>query len=172
MTALLDVIFIILMVVLCNTKAQVNEITSKYDDARGIIETSDNQLDNYEHMEKYVSVVTIYADYDSIDPKLRHIKYTLNTNEDVYAVEIQPETEDSAYEEFIASINEFILERADKQPVLINIDTSQILHRDYMRMEKEISLLKSQYGNLYVNEKNMYEDTELEEVNENPADNI
>lgn len=172
MTALLDVIFIILMVVLCNTKTQINDITNKLDDATGTINTSDNQLDNFEHLEKYVSVVSVYADYDSMDPTLRHIRYTLNTNEDVYVVDIKPGTEDSAYEEFIASINGFILERADKQPVLINIDTSQILHRDYVRIEKEISLLKSQYGNLYVNEKNMYEDTGLEEVTEDPADNI
>ncbi len=157
MTALLDVIFIILMVVLCNTKTVINEMQDEVDLANGDNKVTENQMDAYENIDEYISVISVYADYENNNPSTRHIRYTLNNETEIINIEVNKDNAEASYAEFINSIDEFIGAREGQKPVLLNLDDSQILHRDYVRLDEEIAILKSKYSNLYVNERNLFD---------------
>ncbi|MCR5107581.1 MAG: hypothetical protein K6B28_05405 [Lachnospiraceae bacterium] len=161
LTSLLDVIFIILMVVLCHQQVNVNDSMSKSEEAeiakeeaeearaeaQASKELYDDRTDTYDNFSEHVSLISIYADYDVNNVRTRHL-YVLKDNEEVFRIDITPENEDEVYDKFLAEFNSYIKEAEDSsKPVICSVNTDKILYRDKIRMDEIMENIES--SNLY-----------------------
>lgn len=159
LTSLLDVIFIVLMVVMChqsldsktiqevidNLQEQVNE-TEKEND---VYET---QLYAYDNANTLVAYVALSAEYDTKDPKTRCIQLAYNNDIAFEEITITPENEEESYALFEEKMISFLSEKSD-MPVILVLNEENILYRDQVRFSEILSLLEEQYHNLYQAEK-------------------
>ena len=156
LTPLLDVIFIVLMVVMCRLSLVTNEEREKTveaenaaEEALANYEVATTQLENYENENQLVAFITLNAMYEKNDPRTRHIRLAYNDETLIEDIVITPETQEQAYGQFGEEITSFVQSK-EGSPVLLSIDDSRILYRDYVRMEKEIASLQEAYNNLFL----------------------
>lgn len=156
LTPLLDVIFIVLMVVMCqmsinseSEREKTVEAENAAEEAQAKYEVVTTQLENYENEDQLVAFITLNAMYEKNDPKTRHIRLAYNDATLIEDIVITPDNQEDAYIQFAYEITSF-LEEKEGSPVLLSIDDSRILYRDYVRMEKEIASLQEAYNNLFL----------------------
>lgn len=156
LTPLLDVIFIVLMVVMCRLSMVTEDEKEKTlaaenaaEEASANYEVTKTQLENYENEDQLVAFITLNAMYEKNNPKTRHIRLAYNDEAVIEDIVITPETQDSSYAQFVEEITAFVESKA-ASPVLLTIDDDQILYRDHVRMEKEIAALQETYSNLFL----------------------
>lgn len=158
LTSLLDVIFIILMVVLChrqvdanNQKAQMEELKEKVAVTQDVEAENlmyEERLDTYENLSEYINLVTVYAEYDLTDVTKRYIR-VMNGDEEIKKIEITPDTESQGFEEFTSFMEAIVGENTEK-PILCSLDCGQILYRDADKINEIVSTMKA--DNLYFKE--------------------
>lgn len=156
LTPLLDVIFIVLMVVMCRLSLVTNEEREKTleaenaaEEASANYEVTRTQLENYENEDQLVAFITLNAMYEKNNPKTRHIRLAYNDETVIEDIVITPETQEQSYSQFVEEITAFVEGKAGS-PVLLSIDDDQILYRDHIRLEKEIASLQENYTNLFL----------------------
>ncbi|WP_155830737.1 hypothetical protein [Butyrivibrio sp. AE3009] len=156
LTPLLDVIFIVLMVVMCqmsinseSEREKTVEAENAAEEAQAKYEVATTQLENYENEDQLVAFITLNAMYEKNDPRTRHIRLAYNDETLIEDIVITPETQEQAYGQFVEEITSFVQSK-EGSPVLLSIDDSRILYRDYDRMEKEIASLQEVYNNLFL----------------------
>ena len=161
LTSLLDVIFIVLMIVICNQ--QIN-MTVKEDTAKVKMEQAmDAQADadaekelykqhreTFETVNEQMDVITVYVDYTPSDIRNREIRIMANDDE-LPIIKLSPSNTKESFEQFEKSLEKKIAEaeEADK-PVIISIDTTQILYRDEKAVDEIIGRLFDKHDNLYL----------------------
>lgn len=155
MTPLLDVIFIVLMVVMChqtldsqNAQETIDTLEEKLDDATGKNGIYETQLGAYENANDLVAYVTLYADYETTNPKTRNIRLAYNNDVAFDTITITPTTETESYEKFQEEMEMFLTEK-ENMPVLIVLDDSHILYRDQQQLAKILQELDDKHDNLY-----------------------
>ncbi len=158
LTSMLDVIFIILMVVMCR------QLLSNARDAKTLQETqaeleavqADNKLyemrlHDLENPEEGLARVTLYANYESTSPKIRHLRLMIGDSPAINDMVMMADTEEQVYSDFTAGLKAFIAENAEANiPVLLTLDEGNILYRDHLRVESILAELKDEFGNLYI----------------------
>ena len=160
LTSLLDVIFIVLMIVICNQ--QIN-MTQKEEAAQIVMEQAEDALadaeaekelfaqhnDTYAQINDQMEVITVYVDYKPSDIKNREIRILAGESE-LSMITLSPSNSKEAYDKFEDELEKEIseAEKADK-PVIISIDTTQILYRDEKAVEEIVGRLFDSHGNLY-----------------------
>lgn len=159
MTPLLDVIFIVLMVVMCH---QALDTKSAEDDLKNVHEQLDEaisentihetQLYAYENTDQLVAYVILYADYDAKNPTTRNIQLAYNNDVAFEEITISPENEEEAYALFETKMVSFLSEKSE-MPVIIVLNEDNILYRDQVRLSEMLGKLGEQYPNLYQAEK-------------------
>ena len=156
LTPLLDVIFIVLMVVMCQQsltsnaeKETITELENNMEVVEAENEIMKTQLDNYENENQLVAYITLKADYEKNDPKTRHIRLAYNDESVIEDIVITPDTQVQAYDQFVKEISTFV-ESKEGVPVLLTLEDEGILYRDHVRLEKEIAQLQETYSNLYL----------------------
>jgi biopolymer transport protein ExbD len=156
LTPLLDVIFIVLMVVMCqmsinseSEREKTVEAKNAAEEAQAKYEVATTQLENYENEDQLVAFITLNAMYEKNDPKTRHIRLAYNDETLIEDIVITPETQEQAYGQFVEEITSFVQSK-EGSPVLLSIDDSRILYRDYRRLEQEIKSLRATYNNLFL----------------------
>ena len=163
LTPLLDVIFIVLMVVMCKVnlnnaaeaaEAPGAEISESSEEA--ISESmKEKLLEELTEIEDRVTFVIIYADFEDEDPTLRHVRCTVNGNEDpsMPPIDIDPDNEEESYDKIRTYLTR-VLEDHAGIPVWMAIDDAQILYRDYVKIQDILSEIKgSGVGDLYISEE-------------------
>ncbi len=153
LTPLLDVIFIILMVVMCKLALDNNVMTTRLDDATSTKNTIETQADTYSNVNKLVAFITLNADYESGNPKNRHIKLAYNDDSNIIDIVITPDTEKKSFDDFNKQLEDFIEANKDK-PVLLTLDEERILYRDHLELSRIIEDLQKKYNNLYKTDQN------------------
>jgi len=164
LTSMLDVIFIILLVVMCQQmftvkeevkkteeiQAEYNELYKQYEDVSGNYTLLYDERKNKTEVEKKVAFITIYADYDKEYPQNRHIK-TLRDDEMEIGnpYDIQKENEAEVFEKIKGDIIAYL--SVNKEiPVLITIDDTQILYRDFVSLKNVFESIRDEgYTNLF-----------------------
>ncbi len=160
LTPLLDVIFIILIVVLCNQKKYNDEadiivdnmheeVSAAHDeaaDATATSETYKEQLGAYADLEDYVNVVTIYASYTPSNRKFRKIHVVINTDEEK-VFDLNPSNTNKAWDDCRKYVEEVILQDTSV-PAIISVKNEKMLYRD----EQQIISMVSQFNgdNVYL----------------------
>ncbi len=153
---LLDVIFIILLVVVCNSATQTvslkdaaEQAEQREAEAAQVRDIYEEQLDSMENMADYVVPVTIMIRPDLEDVHNRTAEILMG--EKLTEIEITPETEDTAYEE-IKTMLTGELSGAEGRVMLLSLndDDEQILYRDEKRVKDISEDLKEEFGNLFL----------------------
>ena len=161
LTSLLDVIFIILMVVICNQQINMQAKTSEAEqamiEAQQMQDEADaaikdmklyqEQLDTYENAEQLITSVIVRVDYTPSIPKNRTIKILSDKGED--NIDLTPENTATAFDRMEKLLEEIISESENK-PVFISVDDQQILYRDLNMTNEIIGGLMDIYGNVYL----------------------
>ena len=174
LTSLLDVIFIILMIVICNqqinleekghdleaayeeaaeAKAEAEVVLSEAEDLQAEAEAEKRLFE--EHREKFEDVmsqmttVTVIIDYQPSNPKTRTIRLIVD-DEKPETITITPETADDGFTKFEEKLEDLVAAaEAEDRPVVISIDMARILYRDEMRAEEVLSAVYDRHGNLF-----------------------
>ncbi|MCR4764236.1 MAG: hypothetical protein K5696_11975 [Lachnospiraceae bacterium] len=160
LTALLDVIFIVLLVVICHqqnlsTQAQarqsdaVTAAEQALNEANAAKELYEERLDTVTHIQEYVSILTVDIDYQPGNAKERHIRLLKDgVADEIETLTLTPQTEAETFLSLSETLKE-ILEEAEGKPVILSLDLDQILYRDEEAMGNLIASLLEEYDNLY-----------------------
>jgi len=131
LTSLLDVIFILLIVVMCNYQM----VKDPAPEPEIIPVITDNPS------------VTVYMDFDDNDIKTRYARLIWDETT-INDIAVLPGSEETAFDEIEQSIQQFINEHSE-EPVFIVLDETKILYRDQKRMSEMLTELSSNNRNLY-----------------------
>ena len=164
LTSMLDVIFIILMVVMCRVSLggssekalteQLNETQAKLDEAEARIETYEAQRDTVEELAAEVAIMTLQAGYDEADPTTRRVNLlrTLpdgTSSSGMDEIIITPANEDAAFGDIETAITDFLTQNSEV-PVLLTISDEHILYRDYMHLKNTLDTIREEHDNLFI----------------------
>ena len=143
LTSLLDVIFIILMVVMCNQQVEKPENTVNPDP---VIPPT---------IEDRVSTITISIPYEDDDPTSRQMELIVNNSTTPSFIKIDPENvkasdETNPYSKFKSEIIRIVGDSRNMDiPVILTLDDSKMLYRDAKEVTKILSEIDDEYDNLY-----------------------
>ncbi|MDO4938725.1 MAG: hypothetical protein Q4E54_02040 [Lachnospiraceae bacterium] len=160
LTSLLDVIFIVLMIVICNQ--QINMTTKNNEAQIAVQEAADAQADaeaekelykqhreTYETINEQMDVITVYVDYTPSDIKNREIRIMANDDE-LPMIKISPGNEKESYAQLEKTLEEKVSKADDAdKPVIISIDTTNILYRDEQAVDEIIGRIFKDHDNMY-----------------------
>ena len=159
LTSLLDVIFIILMVVLCHQQVDANNNQAVMENLQSQISAAEDavaenvmyeeRLDTYENIDEYINLITVYAEYDVSDVTKRYIRI-MNGENEIKKIEITPESETEGYAQFEEALKALITESDSTKPVLCSLDLNQILYRDAIKINDIVSKIED--SDLYFKE--------------------
>lgn len=161
LTSLLDVIFIVLLVVMCAQRLNMQDIVESEKSAKEqVVEIQDElaatqeevsvykeQIDTLENEFENMGLVSVSVNYVPSDIKNRTITVLINDEEPI-TISLTPDNKTEALGELENKLNEFISAKADI-PVIISVDTSDILYRDENAVNGILDALFEQHDNLY-----------------------
>ena len=174
LTSLLDVIFIVLMIVICNQQINLEEkghdVEAAYEEAALLTAEAEAALSEAEdlraeaeaekalfeeHLEKFedissqMTTVTVIIDYQPSNLRTRTIRLMADADTPE-TITITPETENDAYTKFEEKLEDLVTQaEASDKPVVISIDMARILYRDELRAEEVLSAVYGRHGNLF-----------------------
>ena len=174
LTSLLDVIFILLLVVLCGTvyHKQTNEEEIKAREeslktAEAEAEKTANEYKDMVEMQKdlreYIWSASIIVPYEEDNKKKRTVK-VIKDEEEVITISIEGNVTEEGYNTLKNDLSQLIEERKN-QPVILTLNESDenILYRDENAIRKILDQLSHQYSNVYIKGKNREEQNTGEE---------
>ena len=157
LTSLLDVVFIILLVVMCqlqetkNTYAAKEEsIQQQENDFNELKKLYSDQIESLGSVSDYISYITVNAQYDE-DLVTRHITI-LNSDKQSEIPEI-PQLKglrvSDGYDELNKYLSTYVAENPERVVVLsFNEDDEDILYRDEKAIKAIFTQLSSEYPNI------------------------
>lgn len=174
LTSLLDVIFIVLMIVICNqqinleekgrdveaaceeaaeVKAEAEAVLSEAEDLRAEAEAEkalfEEHREKFEDVSSQMTTVTVIIDYQPSNLRTRTIRLVADADTPE-TITITPETENDAYTKFEEKLEDLVTQaEASDKPVVISIDMTRILYRDELRAEEVLSAVYGRHGNLF-----------------------
>ncbi len=159
LTSMLDVIFIILMVVMCQlrfdakSEAQnIEELTAELAEAEETADMYKSQLEAIENEDKEVAFLMVRAKFDANDPALRTISMFRDTETSLMDdITIRPDNEDEGFGNFEKKLDEYLVSAdAENMPVLLTLIDDRILYRDHVRISAILDELKEAHPNLFI----------------------
>ena len=178
LTSLLDVIFIVLMIVVCNQQInmtektqearaaveQAQEMEQSAEDARAEAEAEkalfEEHREMYEEINSQMSIVTVYADYTPSSPSERSL-YLIADTQSSKKIQVSAGTEKTAFAQLEEELDAAVKTADDAgKPVIISINTERILYRDESRLSGIVDDLFRRYDNIYLKQssgKDVYE---------------
>lgn len=172
LTSLLDVIFIVLMIVLCNQQINMQvkdrEAKERFEEAEeALLEASamqeeaydfvsekaayEEQLKAYEEMYDGILSVTVYADYSPADVKTRTLR-VISGSKELFTGTLTPQSEREVYREFADALRTEIAANEGK-PVILTVSTEKILYRDEQSISEVLSELSAESEDIYYRNK-------------------
>lgn len=166
LTALLDVVFIVLLIVICNqqsrTIAAEDAVSQKLNEAEQIRVQAEaaaseaeaaqtmyqDRLDSVEHVQELVTVLTVEADYTPGDPSVRHLRLLGMEDAEIAVSELTPDTEEEVYTAFSEDLVNRV-EQADGKPVILSLKLDHILYRDEETVRGILTALGEDHDNVY-----------------------
>lgn len=172
LTSLLDVVFIVLLVVICHQRFGAEASESRAEEtyqaaeaalalaeayraaaeaARAEAENArdmyNDRNDTYENISNYVSIYTIHADYTAGKPEERFIRILGADDDEILSVPLTDESEEAAFSALGDELSSRI-ESAEGRPVIFSINLDRILYRDEIVVENLLTELEEAYDNV------------------------
>lgn len=160
LTSLLDVIFIMLLVVLCG-QSSINESLaeeqSNAEYARTQAESEyqlyKDQIETADSLNQYVWAVSIEVPYNEKEITQRQIRL-LKEGEEIESFDLIGNDVTSTIETFKENLVGFIQENKDRPVILsLNEENDKILYRDEVMVNKIFIELSKEYSNVYIKGK-------------------
>lgn len=161
LTSLLDVIFILLLVVICsyhfekqrneqeNAIAQESMLTA-IADAESDSQAYTDMIDTQDNLQKYVWAASIVVPYDPDEITLRHIK-VLTEDTEIMSFELVGNDVAGNVQEFRDSLTDYIKKYADRPVILsLNENNDKILYRDEKAINEVFDELMNAFDNVYI----------------------
>ena len=157
LTSLLDVMFIILLVVLCGQSTitdNLSEMQANAESARVQAEAEyklyDDQLKIADSLNQYVWAVSIAVPYDEAEITKRQILF-LKEGEKIETIDLVGNDVTSSISAFKESLINYIQKNNGKPVILsLNDDDSYILYRDEVMVNEVFKELSNMYSNVYI----------------------
>ena len=157
LTSLLDVIFIILLVVICSQqltkmkyedRQQVAENTVR--DAEAVKELYEDQMETQDNLNEYVLKVSVYADFNPEQVTIRKIRI-LKESQEIESYDLIGADTAEAYAAFEADLVKYIQENSEK-PIIFSLNEGdeKILYRDEKAILGIFEKLCDEYTNVYI----------------------
>ena len=167
LTSLLDVIFIVLLLVMCNQQLHAREAQQMTEDAAQKLEEAsqlqqafESHIEKYEETDEYVLFIDVTAAYSEKALTDRTIQVMAGTDaagQEPYAIHITPQSASDGYQELSeylsASIEGYLSEGEEAaRPVLLTLNKGDddILYRDEVAIRAVFENLAEKYGNIYL----------------------
>lgn len=157
LTPLLDVVFIVLLVVVCQlqyTKSDMAQAKADIEDQKAAVERQkeqyDDQRDSLDNITDYVSFISVNAHFDS-DLVTRHIEVMNSDKESVIPeiAELKGTSVTDGYTDLRNYIEGYLQEDSERMVVLsLNEGDEDILYRDEKEIKQIFNTLSSEYSNV------------------------
>ena len=161
LTSLLDVVFIVLLVVICRQHILTGSQQEKMEDVVKDVEAREalaqekyelymDQLETADQLNQYVWAVSVYSSYN--DDKLTERRISmLREGQEIEGFELRGENVSGVLEAFRKALESYITEHAE-QPVILSLNENDedILYRDEKAINRIFSELASEYDNVYI----------------------
>ncbi len=170
LTSMLDVIFIILMVVMCNVtlgqtgaeeiREQLDSAQSELIEAQFNLETYENLVETESNVENEVAFISLHADYDPADPTTRNVRLLRRVDRDgnereaeFTTITLTPANEgrEAGFADVRDSLEAY-LQANSGIPVLLRLDDERILYRDWVTLHEILDELRAGHANLFITE--------------------
>lgn len=153
LTSLLDVIFIILLIVVCNQQYLNNKLSEESLKAENVVAEAEASkalyLDQIDTIQNYNELLSVYASYDPSTVTERHIR-VLKNEQDIKTFDLTGNNVSAPLEEFKDYMVTYIENNPEKPVVLsLNDHDENILYRDEKAIKKIFEEL-SEYPNVYL----------------------
>lgn len=157
LTSLLDVIFIILLVVLCGQSSMKKDLTQLQSEAENaqikadeIYQLYKEQIEVADNLNQYVWAVSIIVPYDENEITRRQIRF-LKEGEEIETINLVGNDVTNAVETFKKSLTKYIKENEDRPVILsLNENDDYILYRDEVMVLDILHELASNFSNVYI----------------------
>ena len=157
LTSLLDVIFIILLVVLCGQSSMKENLTQMQADAKDTQAQAEQEYKLYKEqieiadsLNQYVWAVSIIVPYDENEVTKRQIRF-LKEGQEIETIDLIGNDVTSAIETFKKSLTKYIQENEDRPVILsLNEDDDYILYRDEIMVNEVFRELAEKFSNVYI----------------------
>ena len=157
LTSLLDVVFIVLLVLLCGQRAETDKAKDLMDKAMEEMQEAEDTKDLYNNMKnasdninEHVSKIAISVPYDKAEITKRNIRI-LSDDKGENRFELVGVDVDKSFEGFKDYLSAYIQSNSG-EPVIIflNEDQEKILYRDERKVNEIIGDLQKKYDNVYL----------------------
>ena len=157
LTSLLDVIFIILLVVICSQQltkwdyeSREQEATETVRDAEAIAELYQDQMETHDKLNEYVVKLSVYSDFNPEQITLRKVRI-LKESEAIETIDLIGANTADAFAKLEKSLEDYIAENSDKPVILsLNEGDEKILYRDEKAILAIFESLSENYTNVYI----------------------
>lgn len=159
LTSLLDVIFIILLVVLCgqssiNQNLEETQLTAENAQmqAENAKDLYEDMIDTSDSLNQLVRIVSISVPYDKTEITRREIK-VLAEGGDIVSFNLIGNEVTEPLNAFKDTLVEYIRQNNEKPVILsLNEDDEKILYRDEIKINDILTDLSKEYENVYIKE--------------------
>ena len=149
LTSLLDVIFILLFIIIMAyaqasqaLKDEKIKIEQETLDAQAAQEAYQQATEQLENVGERVLFVTVYCTYSESDPSLRSIQIVASNNE-TESFEINEKNESTTFTRLKNHL-ETMIDNNKEKTIFIDVNTEQILRRDYEAIDRIIQTLEEE----------------------------
>jgi len=158
LTSLLDVIFIVLLIVLCyasslgdNTIKKQQELDAKQEELDNACKAYEKMVTEANSLTQFVGIIVISIPPDKTNYHNRQIIVLENGEQKREPYDLVGNNTNAQFESLRADIEKYIDDHAER-PVIISLNDQdgEILYRDEKVVNAMIDELKSTYDNIYV----------------------
>lgn len=157
LTSLLDIIFIILLVVMCSQQltkweyeSQEQAATEKVRDAEATAELYQDQMETHDKLNEYVVKLSVYSDFNPEQITVRKVRI-LKELEAIEIIDLIGADTADAFAELEGNLAAYIQENSDKPVILsLNEGDEKILYRDEKAILAIFEKLSQEYTNVYI----------------------
>jgi biopolymer transport protein ExbD len=161
LTSLLDVIFILLLVVVCsyNYEKQKNEqdavlaresMTSAQAEAEADSKAYTDMLETQNDLQNYVWAASIVVPFEPDEITLRHIK-VLREDSEIISIDLVGNDVADSIKEFRDTLTDYVKSHPDRPVILsLNENDDSILYRDEKMINEVLTELADTYDNVYI----------------------
>ena len=157
LTSLLDVVFILLLVFICDigqnkidSEAANRSMEAAVAEAEADKKAYSELLDTENELQKFIWSASIVVPYEPDEITLRHIRL-LREGQELKSFDLVGNDDREGMEAFRACLTEYVEEYAGHPVILsLNDDDERILYRDEKAIKEILDELSGQYDNVYL----------------------
>lgn len=161
LTSLLDVIFILLLVVICSynyeklksvqdAAAAQESLNAAVTEAEANSMAYSDMIDTQNNLQKYVWAASIVVPYEQDEITIRHIK-VLTEDTEIITIDLVGNDVAGNIKEFRDSLTEYVKRHSDRPVILsLNENDDSILYRDEKAIKEILDELTNSYSNVYI----------------------